>query len=336
MTISIGVCLLFRNKFRVFLGEMAFKDEMVKMPLIEFILKLENGKKLMELKNLVIESQETLFKYTRLLLKCYVTSVWLVATLYLCSPIYEMIVKGDSSLRLLAFDMWFPWSLDNPVVYCASFIFHAYAGYLCCVAYPGLQLTIILLLGQVIRQLRILTFILKNLPELVTEIVKGKGDQWQMYCTAVLVQCIDHYIKLKRFSNRLNVICQPFYLTLILVAIMLVCMCSVKIAISDKLSPDTIKYYVHEFCFIMVVLMFCLLGQQVDIECADLELAVTEKWYIFDKNHKMDVRIFKTALSQRMPIFIFGSITLSLPTFTWFIKNGMSFFTLVMSVLEGI
>nr|QIJ45788.1 olfactory receptor [Glyphodes pyloalis] len=334
MTISLGVCLVFRNKFRVFLTEMAFKDEMLEMPLIKYVFKYGEGKKLLELKEMVTVSQEKLLKYTRVLLKFYVTSVWLVATLYLCSPIYEMISEGDATMRLLAFDMWFPWSLENLGVYIASFIFHAYAGYLCCIAYPGLQLTIILLLGQVIRQLRILTFILKNLNELVEEVIKDQDDQWQVHCTAVLAQCVDHYIKLKRFSNRLNVICQPFYLTLILVAIMLVCMCSVKIAISNKLSPDTIKYYVHEFCFIMVVLMFCLLGQQVDTECEQLELAVTENWYIFDKQHKMNVRIFKIALSQRMPIFIFGSIKLSLPTFTWFIKTGMSFFTLVMSVLE--
>ncbi|KAL0810906.1 hypothetical protein ABMA28_010205 [Loxostege sticticalis] len=334
MTMSLGVCLIFRQKFRMFLCEMVFKDEVIEMPLIRYVLRLESGKKLFELKQMVKDSQEQLFRVTGVLLKCYVTSVWLVATLYLCSPIYEMFSKGDKSLRLLAFDMWFPWSLENLKVYIASFIFHAYAGYLCCVAYPGLQLTIILLIGQVIRQLKILTFIMLNLNDLVLEITKEKDIRWQTYCTAVLSQCVDHYIKLKSFSNRLNVICRPFYLTLILVAIMLVCMCSVKIAVSDKLSPDTIKYYVHEFCFILVVLMFCLLGQQVDNECEQLERAITENWYIFDKKHKTHVKIFKMALTQRMHIFIFGTITLSLPTFTWFIKTGMSFFTLVMSVLE--
>ncbi|CAH2058199.1 unnamed protein product, partial [Iphiclides podalirius] len=116
---------------------------------------------------------------------------------------------------------------------------------------------------------------------------------------------------------------------------MLVCMCSVKIAISSKLSPDMMKYYVHEICFILVVFMFCLLGQQVQNECEKLELAVTENWYLFDRTHKINILIFKLAVSQQMPIYIFGTITLSLPTFTWFIKTGMSFFTLVMSVLEG-
>ncbi|XP_013190966.1 uncharacterized protein LOC106135264 [Amyelois transitella] len=333
MTISLGVCLVFRNKFRQFLEEMVFKDSMIEVPLINLIMKVEEGDKVIELKYMVNDSQEKLLKFTKFLIRCYVASVFLVATLYLCSPLYEMFISDDDSLRLLAFGMWFPWSLENLQVYIASFVFHAYAGYLCCIAYPGLQTTIILLVGQNIRQLRILTFILLNLDELVTELVDDRSE-WQRYCSDVLSQCVAHYVKTKSFSNRLNVICRPFYLTLILVAIMLVCMCSVKIAVSNKLSPDTMKYYVHEFCFIMVVLMFCLLGQQIENECEKLEQAVTEKWYIFDRRHKTNVRIFNTALSQRMPIYIFGTITLSLPTFTWFIRTGMSFFTLVMSVLE--
>ncbi|NP_001159623.1 olfactory receptor-like [Bombyx mori] len=334
MTITLGICLVFRIQFRDFLTEMAFRDAALDIPIVDYIFNVNNGKKMMQLKKLVVESQKDLLNYTSLLLKIYVTGVWLCATLYLCSPIYSMLVSEDKSLRLLAFDMWFPWSLADIKVYTLSFIFHAYAGYLCCVAYPGLQSTIILLVGQIIRQLRILNFILQHLNELVLEVNQRKDEKWQKSCTTVLSQCVEHYVKIKRFSNRLNVICRPFYLALILVAIILVCMCSVKIAISDKLSPDTIKYYVHEICFIFVVLMFCLLGQQVDDECASLELAVTEKWYIFNRAHKQNVRIFKMALSQRMPIYIFGTITLSLPTFTWFIKTGMSFFTLVMSVLE--
>ncbi|XP_063897328.1 uncharacterized protein LOC110381719 [Helicoverpa armigera] len=335
MTISIWVCLIFRKKFRRFLEEMAFQDGMMGMPLIKHIFLVSSkGERINELRELVNDSQYKLFKYTRVLLKTYVLSVFVCATLYLCTPIYLMIAREDKSLRLLAFDMWFPWSLENYTVYIVSFIFHAYAGYLCCIAYPGLQSTIILLIGQVIRQTRILTFILLHLNELVLEVTGVQDEEWQTYCTLVHSQCVDHYVKIKRFSNRLNVICRPFYLTLILVAIMLVCMCSVKIAISDKLSLDTMKYYVHEFCFILMVLMFCLLGQQVENECEALEKAATEKWYIFNKTHKVNVLIFNMALSQRMPIYIFGTITLSLPTFTWFIKTGMSFFTLVMSVLE--
>ncbi|KAJ8708362.1 hypothetical protein PYW07_010487 [Mythimna separata] len=337
MTISLAVCLVFRNQFRRFLEEMAFKDAMLDMPLINHILLVNHdGERITELRDLVNGTQEKVFKYTRVLLKTYVASVFLCATLYLCSPIYGMIVREDKSLRLLAFDMWFPWSLENYTVYIISFIFHAYAGYLCCIAYPGLQSTIILLLGQVIRQIKILTFILLHMNELVLEMTGIQDHRWRVYCTVVLSQCVDHYVKIKSFSNRLNVICRPFYLALILVAIMLVCMCSVKIAISNKLSLDTMKYYVHEFCFILVVLMFCLMGQQVENECEALEKAVTEKWYIFNRIHKTNVRIFNMALSQRMPIYIFGTITLSLPTFTWFIKTGMSFFTLVMNVLEEV
>ncbi|XP_035454520.2 uncharacterized protein LOC118279094 [Spodoptera frugiperda] len=335
MTITLGVCLVFRNEFRFFLEEMAFRDHMLEMPLIDHIMLVSpRGAKIEELRNLVTGSQEKLFKYVTILLKSYVASVFLCATLYLCSPVYGMLVREDQSLRLLAFDMWFPWSLEDYTVYIISFIFHAYAGYLCCIAYPGLQCIIILLLGQLIRQTRILTFILLHMNELVLEVTAVQDERWQDICTLVLSQCVDHYVKIKRFSNRLNVICRPFYLTLILVAIMLVCMCSVKIAVSNKLSLDTFKYYIHEFCFILVVLMFCLIGQQVENECEALERAVTEKWYIFNHNHKSNIRIFKMALGQRMPIYIFGTITLSLPTFTWFIKTGMSFFTLVMSVLE--
>ncbi|CAK1589706.1 unnamed protein product [Parnassius mnemosyne] len=336
MFISLGVCLLFRKKFHMFLSEMVFEDGMLDMPFIEYVLRNEKNGKLNDLKELVINSQDKLFYYTRILLKVYVTSVWLTATLYLCGPIYQMSISDDNSLRLLAFDMWFPWSLENFNVYIASFLFHAYAGYLCCIAYPGLQSMIILLVGQTIRQLRIITFILQNLNDLSTQIVEGKEENWQPCCTEIFKQCITHYVKIKRFTNRLNIICQPFYLTLILVAIMLVCMCSVKIAVSDVIfSADVMKYFVHEFCFILVVLMFCLLGQKVENECEKLELAVTEKWYLYDRNHKINVLIFNMAVSQRMPIYIFGSVTLSLPTFTWFIKTGMSFFTLVMSLLEG-
>nr|QZH55125.1 odorant receptor 29 [Achelura yunnanensis] len=336
MFISLGVCLIFRQKFRMFLTEMGFNDTMLEMPLIDYVMKkeFENGKKLKELKLKVIETQSRLLKLTRVLLKLYVASVWLCATLYICSPIYFMITKEDKSARLLAFDMWFPWSMENLYVYAATFVFHAYAGYLCCIAYPGFQLTISLLVGQIVRQLKIINFVMYHLEEIALELNKESLAYRQLYCTEILTQCVDHYIKMKRFSNNLNVICQPFYLALILVATMLVCVCSVKIAISDKLSLDTMKYYVHESCFILVVYMFCLLGQQVDDECENLERAVTEKWYKFDKKHKVNVRIFKMAVNHRMPIYIFGSIKLSLPTFTWFIRNGMSFFTLVMSVLE--
>ncbi|XP_041971709.1 uncharacterized protein LOC121727783 [Aricia agestis] len=335
MFITLGVCLYFKRDFRAFLEEIAFSDLILEMPLIEHVVSLSLAKgKVGELKTMVLDSQKKLLKYTRILFISYVASVWLCASLYLCTPIYLMCVTGDENLRLLAFDMWFPWGLENFAVFVASFIFHAYAGYLCCIAYPGLQSTIFFMVGQIVRQLRIMCFIMLNLDDLAGEIVDGNLELRQTVCTQILSQCVAHYVKIKRFANRLNVICQPFYLALVLVAVMLVCMCSVKIAISDKLSMDTAKYYVHEFCFILVVLLFCSLGQQVQNECEKLEVAVLEKWYIFNAKHKNSVRIFHMALGQRMPIYIFGSVTLSLPTFTWFIKTGMSFFTLVMSFLE--
>ena len=66
-------------------------------------------------------------------------------------------------------------------------------------AYPGMQSTIILLLSQVIRQTRILTFILLNINELVLEVTGIKDDRWQRYCTLILCQCVDHYVKIKRY-----------------------------------------------------------------------------------------------------------------------------------------
>nr|WCC57571.1 odorant receptor 49 [Papilio memnon] len=334
MFTSLGVCLLFRRKFQNFVNEMVFKDSVLDMPLIVYALESNRTGRLRELKELVLESEEKFLRFARVLLKTYIIIGTVCVTLYLCCAIYQMIKSDDNALRLLAFDMWFPWSLENFYVYVATFIFHAYAGHLCCIANPGLQSTIILLVGQTIRQLRIITFILQNLNELSIELADNK-ENWQYCCTEILSECFKHYVKIKRFTNRLNVVCRPFYLTLILVAMMLVCMCSVKIAISSKFSADTMKYYVHNLYFILAVLMICLLGQQVENESENLESAVTEKWYMFDRKHKTSVLIFKMAVSKGMPIYIFGSITISLPTFTWFVKTGVSFFTLVMSVLEG-
>lgn len=101
MTISLGICLFFRYDFREFLKEMAFKDNMLEMPLIKYVQQVERGEKLMELKDLVEGTQKNMLKYTRLLLKTYVASVFLSATLYLCTPIYEMVQMQDPNLRLL-------------------------------------------------------------------------------------------------------------------------------------------------------------------------------------------------------------------------------------------
>ncbi|XP_045506998.1 uncharacterized protein LOC123703139 [Colias croceus] len=172
------------------------------------------------------------------------------------------------------------------------------------------------------------------LDDMMVEITEHRDERWQDACSLVLSQCVDHFVKTKRFSNRLNVICQPFYLALILVAIMIVCVCTVKIAVSHGLTLDAVKYCLHALCFIVIIFLFSFLGQQLENQCEKLEVAVMEKWYIYDKKHKVNVLIFNIALSQRMPIYIFGSIPLCLPTFTWFMNTVMSFFTLVMSVIE--
>lgn len=102
MFISLGICLLYRKEFSSFLEEMVFADHMLEMPLIVHVLQMQVRRgKLLELKELVLSSQKNLFKLTRLLLISYVFSVWLCATLYLCSPIYRMSVRKDDSLRLL-------------------------------------------------------------------------------------------------------------------------------------------------------------------------------------------------------------------------------------------
>ncbi|XP_011565879.3 uncharacterized protein LOC105395621 [Plutella xylostella] len=337
LSISITICWVFRKRFRLFVLEMGFRDTILDVPLIHYVMGLESGGELlMELKELVVDSRERLLRFVRILLKCYVSSVFVTASLYIVGAIYRMLVREDQSLRILAFEMWFPWSLEDMRVYAASFIFHAYAGLICCSGYPGFQITIILLVGQSIRQLRILTFVISHQDELVKEITNMREGEslWQLYCTDILSQCIKHYITLKTFNNRVNVIFRPFYLTLILVATLLVCGCSTKIAISNKFALEVIKYYVHEFCFIIVVLMFCLLGQQLQDECEKLEGSILQKWYIYNAKHTKHLRIFKMAASQRMPIHIFGTITLSLPTFTWFIRTGTSFFTLMMSFME--
>lgn len=102
MFLSLGICLVFRKEFRLFLKEIVFDDCALKIPLIQYILWLKPSRgKLKELKELVIESQENLFRHIRVLLKTYVASVWLCVTLYLCGPIYIMWSKKDKSLRLL-------------------------------------------------------------------------------------------------------------------------------------------------------------------------------------------------------------------------------------------
>nr|AXY83386.1 putative odorant receptor 8 [Conopomorpha sinensis] len=334
--ISLCICLFFRRSMRQYLHEMGFKDALLEMPLVGAVMaRTVKGQHLIELKKMVQETQKFFMRMPVLILKMYMTHVFVTATLYLLGGLYLAVTRENREDRILPFEMWFPWSLEDYRVYIATFLFQVYEGYLTCIAYAGFQSTLVLLNGQVIRQLRILQHILKHIDVLSEDMVdEGLGREWQGTCTDLLTQCVKHYMKLKSFSNRLNTICRPFYLVMILDATMLVCVCSVKIAISDKLSSDVIKYYLHEVCFVMIVMIFCFLGQQIENECEELEEAVTEKWYVFDLRHRRHLIIFKVALGQRMPIIIFGSVTLSLPTFTWFIKTGASFFTFVMTFLE--
>lgn len=65
-------------------------------------------------------------------------------------------------------------------------------------AFCGFQSTIVLLMGQVIRHLRIMTFILQYLDDLILELVHERDDHWQNSCTMVLSQCVAVYVKMKR------------------------------------------------------------------------------------------------------------------------------------------
>lgn len=97
MTISKTICLFFRNDFRGFVKEMCFVDTMLDVPLIQTVLKME-GKDgiLIELKDKVKESQKNLLKLTKIMLKFYVTTVFLTAILYICSALFQMLVREDS------------------------------------------------------------------------------------------------------------------------------------------------------------------------------------------------------------------------------------------------
>ncbi|CAF4765566.1 unnamed protein product [Pieris macdunnoughi] len=111
--------------------------------------------------------------------------------------------------------------------------------------------------------------------------------------------------------------------------------CLVELSLSHELNIDTMTFAFLLIIVIIGVFILCNLGQIVDNACTELEEAATEKWYDHDMKYKKSVLIFYTAVTQGMPIYIYGSVTLSLETFTWFIKTGMSFYTVVRSVLEN-
>lgn len=101
LSITLIICLIFRNKFRSYLIEMLFVDFMLEMPLIKYALKdvVDDGK-MKELKNLVIDSQNKLLKVSIMLLKLYIFAVFLTATMYLCDPIVRMIVRENKDERI--------------------------------------------------------------------------------------------------------------------------------------------------------------------------------------------------------------------------------------------
>lgn len=81
---------------------MGFRDTILDVPLINFVMGLESGGALlMELKELVVDSRERLLRFVRVLLKCYVSSVFVTASLYIVGAIYRMLVREDQSLRIL-------------------------------------------------------------------------------------------------------------------------------------------------------------------------------------------------------------------------------------------
>lgn len=75
---------------------------MLDIPMIKNVLLVHyGGERIAELRDMIFGTQEKLFKYASILFKAYLVSVLMCATLYLCSPIYLMIVRRDKSLRLL-------------------------------------------------------------------------------------------------------------------------------------------------------------------------------------------------------------------------------------------
>lgn len=66
INVFLGICLVFKNKFGMFLEKVIFKDEILTMPFIEHIMEREHRGK--ELKKVIEESHEKLFKYTKILI----------------------------------------------------------------------------------------------------------------------------------------------------------------------------------------------------------------------------------------------------------------------------
>lgn len=96
LSLSLGICLVYKNKFRIFIEEMVFKDAILTMPFVEHIMKREYEGKLNELKTMIEESRDKLFKNTRILTKRYVAFIIIDMTLYMCDALYNFISTTDS------------------------------------------------------------------------------------------------------------------------------------------------------------------------------------------------------------------------------------------------
>lgn len=96
LSLSLGLCLVYKNKFRFILEEMVFKDAILTMPFIEHIMKREYGGKVNELKKMIEVSRDKLFKNTRILTKRYVAFIIIDITLYMCDALYNFISTMDS------------------------------------------------------------------------------------------------------------------------------------------------------------------------------------------------------------------------------------------------
>ncbi|CAG4988083.1 unnamed protein product [Colias eurytheme] len=324
-----------KRKFENFLTEMVFNDPALENPFIKYVLNSRSkGDKMRELKSLVISSQERLLRVSRFLSQMYSFCIAFVVTLYMFAPMYTSKVREDNSTRILPLDMSFPWSTNNIVIYILTFMFQVHVGYLCSIGFASFITLLLLFILQIRRQLNILSLILYNFNEMVLEITGGKSDDWEPACDFLLSLCVGHYLKTKRFARELNKVYKPYFLGLVLSSISLEGVCFVKIALLQELTLHLLKYGVHLTLLMVGICIFSYQGQMIDDACAELEAAATEKWYIFNRQHQKKLLIFLIALSQRMPVYIYGSVTLTFETFTWFVKTGMSFFTLMMSVLE--
>lgn len=96
LCVTFGMCLVFKNEFRMLFEKMILKDEILTMPFIEHFMKTECGGKLEELKEIIEESRDKYFKYAKILIKGYVGCMVVAITLYACDTVYTFISTKDT------------------------------------------------------------------------------------------------------------------------------------------------------------------------------------------------------------------------------------------------